>query len=73
MVGAIIAFILGVLSLLGAVPVVLPVIGLGLAVNAIIKENKKVEKKKAVEILAIIAVVANGFVTLMFIIRSFIR
>lgn len=73
MVGAIIAFILGVSSLLGAVPVVLPVIGLGLAVNAIIKENKKVEKKKAVEILAIIAVVANGFVTLMFIIPSFIR
>lgn len=73
MVGAIIASVFGVLSLLGAVPVVLSVIGLGLGVNAIIKENKKAEKKKAVKIIAIIAIIANAFATLLFMLGLLIR
>lgn len=74
MLGAVAALIIGALSLFApAVPIILPVIGLALGANAILKENKKEEKNKAVKIIAIIAIITNGFVTLMFILRPFVR
>jgi 1,4-dihydroxy-2-naphthoate octaprenyltransferase len=74
MICAIIALVFGGLSLiLPAVPVVLPVIGLALAFNAILKERKKENKQKAVPIMAAIALAANGFVTTMFVLHAFVK
>lgn len=73
MISAVISIIFGVLSLFTAVPVVLPVFGLALGVNAILKEKKKANKRKNVLIIAIIGLIANGFVTLMFILKIFLK
>ncbi len=73
MVSAIISLVLGGLSLISAVPVVFPVFGLALGANAILKEKKKTEKKTAVMVLAIIGLVINGFVTLMFVLKGFLK
>lgn len=73
MVSAIIALILGVMSLVSAVPVVFPVFGLALGANAILKEKKKAEKKKAVMVLAIISLVINGFIALIFVLNGFLK
>ncbi len=71
MASAIISLVLGVLSLISAVPVVFPVFGLALGVNAILKE--KTGKKKPVVVLAIIGLVINGFVSLMFVLKGFLK
>jgi hypothetical protein len=67
MVSAVISLVLGVLSLIGVVPVVLPIIGVALGANALIREKKKGQKRKAVMIIAPIAIAANGFVAVMFV------
>ena len=65
MVGAIIALAIGVLSFVGRVPIVLPVIGLAVAANAIVRETKKEQKQKSVIVVASIAAALGGFVTFM--------
>jgi hypothetical protein len=71
MVSAIISLALGILCLLGSVPVVFPVIGLALGANSFLKEKKKANKKKSVIILAIIGLVINGIITLLFVLEGF--
>ncbi len=73
MVSAIISLVIGGLSLAGAVPIVLPVIGLALGATSLVREAKKEVRKKAVKVLAIIGIVVNGFVTLMFLLGGFLR
>jgi hypothetical protein len=70
MISAILSLILGAMSLAGAVPIALPVIGLALGANAVIKERRKDDRSKAVLIMAPIAIIANGFVTLMFVLSA---
>jgi hypothetical protein len=73
MVSAVLSLIFGTLSLLGTVPVVLPVIGLALGANAILKEREKTDKKKIVVIMATLAIAFNGFVTVMFVLGRFLK
>ncbi len=73
MICAILALIFGVLSLLVPVPVVLPIIGLGLGANAAIKESRKPNKAKHLLWMSGIAIVANGFVAVMFVAKAFLK
>jgi hypothetical protein len=73
MICAILALILGILSLVGPVPIVLPVIGLALGANTIIKESKKANKIKYLIWMSGIAIVANGFVATMFVANGFLK
>jgi len=73
MVSAIVSLILAVLSLVAVVPVVLPIIGLALGANAVIREKRKDQKNKAILVIAPIAIIANGFVTLMFILGGLLQ
>ncbi|MHC4482657.1 MAG: hypothetical protein ACYSW4_03830 [Planctomycetota bacterium] len=70
MISAVLSLILGTLSLAGVVPIALPVIGLALGANAVIKEGRKDDRRKAVLVMAPIAIIANGFVTLMFVLGA---
>jgi hypothetical protein len=73
MISAIISLVLGGLSLISAVPVVFPVFGLALGANALLKEKKKTDKKRYIMVLAIIGLLINGFITLMFVLGGFLR
>ena len=75
MVVAAIALVLGVLSFVGPVPIILPVIGLGMAANAIVRETRKEkdQRRKPVIVVASIAAALGGFVTLMLLLGPFIR
>jgi len=73
MVSAIVSLILAVLSLVAVVPVVLPVIGLAFGANAVIREKRKDKSSKAIFVIAPIAIIANGFVTLMFILGGLLQ
>ncbi len=73
MVSAVLSLILGTLSLVAVVPVVLPLIGLAVGANALIKERKKDDRRNAVMIIAPIAILANGFVSVMFVLNGFLR
>lgn len=73
MISAILAIIFGILTLISRVPVVLPVFGLALGANALIKEKKNMDKRKTVITIAIVGIIVNGFVVLMFILRSFAK
>ena len=70
MLSAILSVILGILSLITTIPIVVPVIGLALGANAVIKERKKEDKNKAVIGLAIVGLLFNGIVTFIFVINS---
>jgi len=70
MISAVLSLILGALSLAGAVPVAMPVIGLALGANAVIKERRKDDRRKTVLIMAPIAIIENGFVTLMLVLGA---
>lgn len=72
-VSAVVSIIIAVLSFIGAVPVALPVIGLVFGANAILKQSRIGKRNKAIKVTAIIALIINGFVTLMFIIGPFVR
>ncbi|MCP4580970.1 MAG: hypothetical protein GY839_05090 [candidate division Zixibacteria bacterium] len=71
MISAIISVVIGILSLIATIPVVVPVIGLGLGANALIRERKKEDKKQAVIGIAIVGLVFNGIVTLIFLVNSY--
>jgi hypothetical protein len=73
MISAVMSLVLGVFSLVGPVPVVLPVIGLALGIIALIKERKKEHKKKAVMFVAPVGLAANSFVAVMFILGGMLR
>ncbi len=73
MVFAIVSLILAVLSLVAVVPVVLPIIGLALGANAVIREKRKDQRNKAILVIAPIAIIANGFVTLMFVLGGLLQ
>jgi len=73
MVSAIVSLILAVLSLVAVVPVVLPIIGLALGANAVIREKRKDQRNKAILVIAPIAIIANGFVTLMFVLGGLLQ
>jgi hypothetical protein len=73
MVLAVVSLILAALSLLTVVPVVLPVIGLALGASAVIREKKKDQRNKTILVIAPIAIAANGFVTLMFVLGGFLK
>jgi hypothetical protein len=70
MISAVLSLILGAMSLAGGVPIALPIIGLALGANAVIKERRKDDRRKAVLIMAPIAIIANGFVTLVFVLGT---
>ena len=72
MVSAILSLILGVLSF-GTVPVVLPVFGLMLGTNALLKEKKKENQRKSIQIMAIIGLILNGLMTVLFILGGFVK
>lgn len=71
-ISAIVSLVLGLLSVMSAVPVVLPFIGLALGVNGLLKEIKRAEKRKALMIITIIGLVLNAFVTVMFVVGNII-
>jgi hypothetical protein len=73
MASAIVSLILAVLSLVAVVPVVLPIIGLALGANAVIREKRKDQRNKAILVIAPIAIIANGFVTLMFVLGGLLQ
>jgi hypothetical protein len=77
MAGAVLALMLGGLSIaLGLsvpIPIFLPIIGLALGFNAILKERKKEQRQTAVVVLAILALVTNGFVSTMFVLGNFVK
>lgn len=73
MVSAMVSLVLAVLSLAAAVPVVLPVIGLAFGANAVVREKRKTQKNKAILIIALIAIIGNGFVALMFILGGLLK
>ena len=73
MISTVMSLVLGVFSLVGPVPLVLPIIGLALGINALLKERKKEHKKKAVMFIAPIGLAANGFVTVMFMLGGMLR
>lgn len=73
MICTILSLIFGVFSLLIPVPVVLPVVGLGLGANAVIKETRKPNKVKYLLWMSGIAIVVNGFVAVMFVAKAFSR
>jgi hypothetical protein len=73
MVSVILSLILAVLSFVTAVPAAMPVIGLALGANAVIKEKRKDKKNKAIFVIAPIAIIANGFVSLLFILGGFLK
>jgi hypothetical protein len=73
MASAIVSLILAVLSLVAVVPVVLPIIGLALGANAVIREKRKNQRNKAILVIAPIAIIANGFVTLMFVLGGLLQ
>ena len=66
MFGAVASVVLGVLSLVGTVPVVLPVFGLALGLNGLIKEKKRSDKRKNIVVICWIGVVINALPTLLF-------
>jgi len=68
MFSAVAALVLGVISVMGAVvpiPVVLPVFGLILGINGLIKENKRTKKRKNIKIMCWIGVAMNGLPTIL--------
>ena len=67
---AIISLLFGVIGFFVNIPMILPVIGLSVGVNALLKEKKEETKSKAVMIIAWIALALNIFVALMFIIHA---
>jgi hypothetical protein len=73
MISTILSLIFGALSLLGPVPVVLPIIGLGLGANAAIKESRKPNKAKYLLWMSGIAIVVNAFVATMFVVKTFVK
>ena len=73
MICTILSLIFGTLSLLAPVPVVLPVLGLGLGANAAIKESRKPNKAKYLFWMSGIAIAANGFVAIMFVSKAFLK
>ena len=71
MFGAVSSLILGVISLMGAavpIPVVLPVFGLILGLNGLIKEKKRAEKYKNVMVMCWVGIAMNVFPTILFMI-----
>ena len=52
MISAVLSVILGLIGLLASAPIVLPILGLALGANAILKERKKDEPKKAIMLTA---------------------
>ncbi len=62
------SLILGVLAWVASMPVVLPVIGLALGINAILKE-RKLSKRRPIQLyLGIAGCVINGLATLIILI-----
>jgi hypothetical protein len=74
---AVLALMLGGLSIAVGlsvpIPVFLPIIGLALGFNAILKERKKEHRQASVVALAVLALVANGFVSAMFVLGNFVK
>jgi len=70
MISAILSVIFGLTSLITSIPIIVPVIGLGLGANALIKERKKEDKRQAVIGIAIVGLVFNGIVTFIFVVNS---
>jgi hypothetical protein len=60
------SLVFGILSLVVPLPVLLPVIGLGLGANGFIKEGKKEEQNKTIKLLAIIGIVCCGISVILF-------
>lgn len=54
MISAVLSVILGLIGLLASAPIALPIFGLALGANAILKERKKDEPKKAIVLTAYI-------------------
>jgi len=73
MISSILAIIFGILTFVSRVPLVLPIFGLALGANALIKEKKNTDKRKTVITIAIVGIIINGFMVLMFMLRSFAK
>ena len=68
MILAAIALLLGVLGFVSGVPVI-PIIGLALSLNSLIKEARKSAKDRTVMAIAIVATVLCGIATLRLLLR----
>ncbi len=65
---AIISVVLGILSLTIPLPKALPMIGLAFGIYALIKEKKKVDKKKGIVMASVIGIITNGYATVLLLI-----
>jgi hypothetical protein len=72
MVSAIISVIFGVFTFLGA-PIVLPVLGIALAINTLLKERKKETKNKKAYYTAIAGILLNIYGMLFAIVQTAIK
>ena len=72
MISAAMSLAAGILSLFCPVPFILPVFGLAMGANAIIKEKKKANKRKIVKVMATTGLAASGSVILMVMLRTFL-
>lgn len=70
MISIILSIFLAILSLTTVAPIVFPVFGLALGANAIIREKKQIHKRKSIIIFAIIGMVVNGIIVLIFILKQ---
>ena len=68
MIGAVLSLLLGLLPLALAVPVVLPVIGLALGLNAIMKERRGVPRKPVLFWLALVGTLVSAVSTALIVI-----
>ena len=69
MVSAVLSLILGAIGVMGAVvpiPVVLPVLGLALGLNGLIKEKRRAEKRKNVMVMCAIGTILNAIPAVLF-------
>ena len=62
MISAVIGVILAIISFVTTVPMLLPIVGLAMGANALLKEEKNTPKNKTILILAAIAIILNGTV-----------
>ena len=73
MLGAIASIILGIVAWMGDIPVVLPVFGLILGLNGLMKEKNRTEKHKNILMMCWAGIVLNSISTALVIMGGLIR
>lgn len=73
MVGAVLSVLLGILPVAGRIPVVVPVIGLALGLNAIVKERRAATRKPLQRWLGLGGVVLGAVWVILLLVRIYGR